>query len=253
VQGLCCSANLSLKNYFVIMSVHYYFNDDGDRMEDYGEDGPPVLLDCSDSDESDSDEDDVPLARPTQGRRAPAFLHTAAVHSYFNNAADCMVAISTGVMGADEDEPPELVAWSDDEDDATLLQLRRLAPLLLSAVEDDFVEDPSDAEEKLPLREDPLPAAADVPPMPAAPMPHSYGTDELLPEPLQRRTCVHRASNSTRIRKIEIMKRSKCCCNSCSAAVCLRSLFASGKWLKHLHKKLQKPIREANTDARRGD
>jgi hypothetical protein len=190
--------------------MHYHSNDDGDRNEDYNEDGPPELLDCSDSDESDSDEDDVPLARRTQGRRAPAFLHTTAVHSYFSNAADCMVAVSTAVMGADEDEPPELVAWSDDDEDSTFLQPRRLAPLLLSAVEDDVVEDPSDDQNELPLQPGPLSAAADVPPMPAAPMSHSYGTDELLPEPLQRRTCVHRASNSTRIRKIEIMKRSKC-------------------------------------------
>ena len=192
------------------MSVHYHFNDDGDRKEDYNEDGPPELLDCSDSDASDSDEDDVLLARRTQGRRVPAFLHTTAVHSYFSDAADCMVAVSTAVMGADEDELPELVPWSDDEDDATLLQPRRSAPLLLSAVEYNVVEDPSDDQNVLSLQPGPLPAAADVPPMPAVPMSHCYGTDELLPEPLQRRTCVYRASNSTRIRKIEIMKRSKC-------------------------------------------
>jgi hypothetical protein len=113
------------------------------------------------------------------------------MHYYFDEDTDRMVARLPAV----EDEPPGVV--DDLSAGGEPSQSRGI-----SVDEDGDGEAPPDlasSDEK-----DERPAVAGSPLAPAV---LDYGGDE--PEPLHRRSCTHRASKKTRIRRIKIMKRSK--------------------------------------------
>lgn len=128
------------------------------------------------------------------------------MHYYFDEDTDRMVAR----LPAMEDEPPGVV--DDLSAGGEPSQSRGLASFVISADEDGDGDVPPDIASS---DKDERPAVAGSPLAPAV---LDYGGDE--PEPLHRRSCTHRASKKTRIRKIKIMKRSKCCCYFIGIAVC---------------------------------